>query len=137
MSDWGAHTILVSGGFTAFTGPIAARIGLAEVHANQLEIVDGKMTGKLVADIVDASTKRTVLDAATVATGLAMRQALAVGDGANDLPMITAAVEGGGLGVGYHPRPQLATAANFPVRHGDLTALLYAQGVPISAWMRG
>lgn len=132
MAGWGAHTILVSGGFTAFTGPIAEQIGLSEVHANMLEIEHGKLTGKLLGDIVDAGTKRAVLEAG--AAKLGMEKALAVGDGANDLPMISAAVAGQGLGAAYHPRPQLAVAASFSVRHGDLTALLYGQGVPRSAW---
>ena len=65
-----------------------------------------------------------------------MEAAIAVGDGANDLPMIAAAVAGDGLGIGYHPRPQLAKAANFSVRHNDLTALLFAQGVAPNEWLR-
>jgi phosphoserine phosphatase len=137
MAGWGAHGILVSGGFTAFTGPVAAQIGLAEVHANVLEIRHGKLTGRLLGDIVDAQAKRAVLQAGVAAQGLSMQQALAVGDGANDLPMIAAAVAGQGIGAGYHPRPQLAEAANFAVRHGDLTALLYAQGVPRGEWVLG
>jgi phosphoserine phosphatase len=134
MAGWGAHTVLVSGGFTSFTGPVAGMIGLAEVHANVLEIRDGRLTGELVGDIVDAQAKRAVLENAVGARGIGMSEALAVGDGANDLPMIAAAVAGGGLGTGYHPRPQLAAAANFSVRHNDLTALLYAQGVRRSEW---
>jgi phosphoserine phosphatase len=134
MAGWGAHTVLVSGGFTSFTGPVAEAIRLAEVHANVLEISGGRLTGRLAGDIVDAATKRSVLEAAAKSRGIALEAALAVGDGANDLPMISAAVAGGGLGVGYHPRPQLAAAANFSVRHGDLTALLYAQGVPRRQW---
>jgi phosphoserine phosphatase len=134
MAGWGAHTVLVSGGFTSFTGPVAGMIGLAEVHANVLEIVDGKLTGALAGDIVDASTKRAVLEAAVLTKGIDMQLALAAGDGANDLPMISAAAEGHGLGVGFHPRPKLAAAANFSVRHNDLTALLYAQGVRRSEW---
>ena len=134
MAGWGAHTVLVSGGFTSFTGPVAAMIGLAEVHANILEIVNGRLTGNLVGDIVDAQHKREVLLAARAVKNLNPDQVLAVGDGANDLPMIAAAVEGQGLGAGYHPRPQLAAAANFAVRHNDLTALLYAQGVRRSEW---
>lgn len=134
MAGWGAHTVLVSGGFTSFTGPVAGMLGFAEVHANVLEIIDGKLTGSLAGDIVDASTKRAVLDAAVAAKSLDMQLALAVGDGANDAQMISAAVAGRGLGVGYHPRPQLAAAANFSVRHNDLTALLYAQGVRRSEW---
>ncbi len=134
MASWGAHTVLVSGGFNSFTGPVAGMIGLAEVHANVLEIIDGKLTGALSGDIVDAATKRAVLQAAVAAKGIEMDLALAVGDGANDLPMITADVAGNGLGAGYHPRPQLAEAANFSVRHNNLTALLYAQGVRQTEW---
>jgi phosphoserine phosphatase len=134
MTGWGAHAVLVSGGFTSFTGPVADMLGFHEVHANLLEIKDGRLTGALAADIVDASAKRVVLHAAADARGLSLGSALAVGDGANDLPMIAAAVSGGGLGVGYHPRPQLAQAANFSVRHNDLTALLFAQGVKPKDW---
>jgi phosphoserine phosphatase len=137
MNGWGAHAVLVSGGFTHFTGPVAQQIGLAEVHANMLEIAGGALTGRLVGDIVDAEVKKAVLLSAVAAQGISMHQALAVGDGANDLPMIAAAVEGQGMGAGFHPRPQLAEAANFAVRHGDLTALLYAQGVPRGDWVLG
>lgn len=134
MTGWGAHAVLVSGGFTSFTGPVADMLGFHEVHANLLEIKDGRLTGALAADIVDATTKRAVLHAAAQGRGVALGSTIAVGDGANDLPMIAAAVSGGGLGVGYHPRPQLALAANFSVRHNDLTALLFAQGVKPQEW---
>jgi phosphoserine phosphatase len=137
MAGWGAHTMLVSGGFTSFANPVAAQIGLAEVHANALEIVDGKLTGGLTGDIVDAVVKRAMLQRGVADNGIIMQQALAVGDGANDLPMIAKAVEGLGLGVGYHPRPALAEAANFSVRHGDLTALLFAQGLGKADWIQG
>ncbi len=132
MAGWGAHSILVSGGFTAFTGPVAAEIGLAEVHANQLEIESGRLSGRLLGPIVDAAAKRAVLEQAAQRSDPA--SVLAVGDGANDIPMIAAAVGQGGLGAGFHPRPALAEAANFAVRHTDLTALLYAQGVPRAEW---
>lgn len=134
MTTWGAHGVLVSGGFTSFTDPVADMIGLAEVHANVLEIKDGKLTGSLVGKIVDAEAKQKVLEAAALSKGLRLDQALAVGDGANDLPMISAAVAGGGLGVAYHSRPLLAATATFSVRHGDLTALLYAQGICSADW---
>jgi phosphoserine phosphatase len=136
MVACGAHSVLVSGGFTSFTGPVARMIGFSEVHANVLEIVDGKLTGALSGDIVDAGFKRSVLLGAAQKNGLHLDQTIAVGDGANDLPMIAAVVEGNGLGTGYHPRPMLAEAANFSVRHGDLTALLYAQGIMRGDWVK-
>lgn len=135
MAGWDAHRVLVSGGFTQFTGPVASLLGFAEVHANVLEIKNGVLTGALVGDIVDAATKRAVLVSVAQSHAQGIGSALAVGDGANDLPMIAAAVAGGGLGVGYHPRPQLAEAANFAVRHNDLTALLFAQGVKPGDWI--
>jgi phosphoserine phosphatase len=135
MAAWGAHRVLVSGGFTQFTGPVAGMLGFTEVHANVLEIKHGLLTGALAGEIVDAATKRAVLVSAAQSRATGIGTALAVGDGANDMPMILAAVAGGGLGVGYHPRPQLAEAANFAVRHNNLTALLFAQGVKPSDWM--
>ncbi|WP_353206411.1 phosphoserine phosphatase SerB [Sphingorhabdus sp.] len=136
MTGWGAHAVLVSGGFTSFTGPVAELLGFTEVHANVLEIKGGCLTGGLKGDIVDAPVKRAVLHSAAASQGIPLDAAIAVGDGANDLPMIAAAVAGDGLGIGYHPRPQLAKAANFSVRHNDLTALLFAQGVAPNEWLR-
>jgi phosphoserine phosphatase len=135
MAGWGAHTMLVSGGFTSFTDPIASQIGLKEVHANVLEIAGGKLTGRLNGAIVDAAAKCAFLEEAVASLGITAHQALAVGDGANDITMIVAVVEGQGLGVGYHPRSSLSQAANFSVRHGDLTALLFAQGVAKKHWI--
>lgn len=136
MTGWRAHAVLVSGGFTSFTGPVAESLGFTEVYANVLEIKDGRLTGGLKGDIVDAAVKKAVLHSAAVSQGIPLEAAIAVGDGANDLPMIAAAVAGDGLGIGYHPRPQLAKAANFSVRHNDLTALLFAQGVAPNEWLR-
>ena len=135
MAGWGAHTVLVSGGFTSFTGPVAAQIGFAEVHANVLEIKNGRLTGRLFGAIVDAEAKRRVLQNAASSCDLSLQGTLSVGDGANDIPMIETAVKGQGLGVGFHPRPKLAAAANFSIRHGDLTALLYVQGIPKQNWV--
>lgn len=135
MAGWGAHTVLVSGGFTSFTGPVAAQIGFAEVHANVLEIKNGRLTGRLIGAIVDAETKRRVLQSAASRCDLSLQGTMSVGDGANDIPMIEIAAQGHGLGVGFHPRPKLAAAANFSIRHGDLTALLYAQGIPKQNWV--
>ncbi len=131
MAGWGAHTILVSGGFTHFADPVAKQIGFAQVHANVLGFDDGKMTGGLDGDIVDAEVKRTVLLGAASERGVPVTQTLAVGDGANDIPMIEAA----GLGAAYHAKPKASAAADFAIRHGDLTALLYAQGIRRNYWV--
>jgi phosphoserine phosphatase len=131
MAAWGAHTVLISGGFTHFAGAVAEQIGFAEHFANQLDFANGVLTGAVTGQIVDATVKQAQLEASATAQGLSIAQTLAVGDGANDIPMIEAA----GLGVAYHAKPKAAAAADFAVRHGDLTALLYAQGVPRSEWV--
>lgn len=126
MAANGAHSILISGGFTAFAQPVAAEIGFAEVHANTLLIEAGKLTGKVARPIVDAAAKR----AALLAAGTPLPATLAVGDGANDIPMLQAA----GLGIAYHAKPKAAAAAHAAVRHGDLTVLLRAQGYARRVW---
>ena len=129
MRDVGATTILVSGGFTAFAEPVGAEIGFARVVANRLEIEAGKLTGRVLRPVVDAATKRAEL----VAAGVPLDACLAVGDGANDIPMLEAA----GLGIAYHAKPKAAIAADAAVRVGDLTTLLWAQGYPRAEWVVG
>jgi phosphoserine phosphatase len=131
MAKWDAHTILVSGGFTHFAKPVAMQIGFAEVHANVLGFALAKLTGGLEGDIVDADAKRTVLQDAASTRGLSLMQTMAVGDGANDIPMIETA----GLGAAYHAKPKASAASDFAIRHGDMTALLYAQGVRRTDWI--
>jgi phosphoserine phosphatase len=131
MAGWGAHTILISGGFTHFARPVAEQIGFAQYFANHLEITAGQLSGQVVGQIVDAQVKREQLELSATELGLGYHQTLAIGDGANDIPMI----EQAGLGVAYHAKPKAAEAADFAVRHGDLTALLYAQGVARSEWI--
>ncbi len=131
MAAWGAHTILISGGFTHFAEPVAKQIGFAQSFANQLDFAGGVLTGDVSGQIVDAGVKQAQLAASTIEQGLSSAQTLAVGDGANDIPMIEAA----GLGVAYRAKPKAAAAADFAVRHGDLTALLWAQGVPKAEWV--
>ena len=130
MKARGARTLLVSGGFTRFTGPVAAEIGF-DVHvANVLEIADGALLGTVTTPIVDAARKRTELEAA-IAGGIDRTLTLAVGDGANDIPMI----QGAGLGVAYHAKPKTREAAAAEIVHGDLSVLLYAQGIPSADWV--
>ncbi|MEO5494881.1 MAG: phosphoserine phosphatase SerB [Sphingomonas sp.] len=127
----GATAILVSGGFTRFAEPVAREIGFDRAIANVLEIADGKLTGAVTKPIVDASTKLATLSEAILALGLSSAETLAVGDGANDLAMITQA----GLGVAYHAKPVVAKAAGARIDHGDLSALLFAQGYARKDWL--
>jgi phosphoserine phosphatase len=127
MGKFGGHSILISGGFTAFARPVAVEIGFAEVHANTLLVADGKLTGKVARPIVDAAAKRARL----LAAGIDLPATLAVGDGANDIPMLEAA----GLGIAYHAKPKASAAAAAAVRHGDLTVLLRAQGYRRVDWV--
>jgi len=130
MRREGAATVLVSGGFTAFADPVAAEIGFATVVANRLLVEDGRLTGKVARPIVGAAAKRQTLLDALAANGLEASAALAVGDGANDIPMVAAA----GLGVAYHAKPALAEVARARIVHNDLTALLHAQGYARGEW---
>jgi phosphoserine phosphatase len=124
MRAHGAHTFLVSGGFTLFTAAIAARLGFHEHRANRLEIADGKLTGAVAEPILGRDAKLATLRELTARLGLSAADTLVAGDGANDIAMIAAA----GLGVAYHAKPKVAAAAAARIDHGDLTALLYAQG---------
>ncbi len=130
MRGWGARAVLVSGGFTRFAEPVAQDIGFDEAIANVLEIDGGVLTGAVARPIVGAATKKATLLDRRAALGLADAATLAVGDGANDLAMIEVA----GLGVAYHAKPVVAAAAAARIEHGDLTALLWAQGVPKAEW---
>jgi phosphoserine phosphatase len=132
MKAWGATTLLVSGGFTRFTGPVAEEIGFDANVANVLEIADGALLGTVTTPIVDAARKRTELEA-TIAGGIDRALTMAVGDGANDIPMI----QGAGLGVAYHAKPKTREAAAAEIVHGDLSVLLYAQGIPSAQWVLG
>ena len=121
----GAYTCVVTGGFTAFMAPLAAAIGFDEYRANTL-LVDagGRLTGEVAEPILGRDAKRDTLLALRQRLQLQREDTLAVGDGANDVPMIEAA----GLGVAFHAKPALRDVAAASIDHGDLTALLYAQG---------
>jgi phosphoserine phosphatase len=124
MRAEGAYAALVSGGFRYFTQRIAARCGFDEDAANDLVVADGRLTGTVVEPILTRDTKLETLGRLAAARGLGLDATLAVGDGANDLPMLMAA----GLGVAFRAKPVVAAAAGCRVDHGDLTALLYLQG---------
>lgn len=120
----GAVCVLVSGGFRCFTGRVRAWIGFDDDRGNALEIADGLLTGRALEPILDKDSKLEALLAYAGEHRVPMAETMAVGDGANDLPMLLAA----GLGVAYHAKPTVAAEARARVDHGDLTALLYAQG---------
>jgi phosphoserine phosphatase len=124
MRAHGAHTALVSGGFTFFTERVAAAAGFHEHRANRLLAEAGRLTGRVVEPVLGRAAKLDALRELVVALRIAPDDALAVGDGANDLAMIEAA----GLGVAFHAKPVVAERAGASIRHGDLTALLYLQG---------
>ena len=120
----GGRAVLVSGGFTYFTTRVAAAAGFDEHHANRLEVADGRLTGNVVGAILGREAKLATLERVCRDMGLGLDEALAIGDGANDLAMIRAA----GLGVAFRAKPIVAAEAHAGVEHGDLTALLYLQG---------
>ena len=124
MRSHGAWTALVSGGFNAFTGPIAAKIGFQEHRANRL-IEDGnRLTGAVAEPILGRAAKADALNQIASRLGLTAADAIAVGDGANDLDMLRLA----GTGVALHAKPVVAAEARVRIDHGDLTSLLYIQG---------
>ncbi|MFK0273399.1 phosphoserine phosphatase SerB [Ensifer sp. NPDC090286] len=124
MKSKGHYTALVSGGFTVFTGPIAEMLGFDENRANTLIAEDGILTGEVADPILGKQAKVDSLVEIADRLGISTGDALAVGDGANDLGMIQLA----GTGVALHAKPVVAEQAKVRIDHGDLTALLYLQG---------
>ncbi|MCJ8157554.1 phosphoserine phosphatase SerB [Sphingomonas sp. LaA6.9] len=131
MRARGARTVLVSGGFTNFADPVAADIGFDRAVSNTLGFQGDALDGTVARPIVGAEAKRATLIEEVERLGLSVAETLAVGDGANDIPMIEAA----GLGVAYHAKEKAAAAADARIVHGDLTTLLYAQGIAREAWI--
>ena len=124
MKAQGGHAVLVSGGFTSFTGPVAARLGFDEHRANTLVVDRGVLTGQVAEPILGRAAKVQALQEIAARLGLTPADVLAVGDGANDLGMLGLA----GTGVALHAKPSVAAQCDIRINHGDLTALLYLQG---------
>ncbi|MEO1656209.1 MAG: phosphoserine phosphatase SerB [Pseudomonadota bacterium] len=124
MTAHGAKAALVTGGFDMFASPVAERVGFHDVFANRLRSTDFRFTGQVAEPILGQNAKAERLTALCQEQSLTAVEVIAVGDGANDRAMITAA----GLGVGFRPKPVLAEAADVVIQHMDLTALLYLQG---------
>ena len=124
MQANGGYAALVSGGFTAFTGPVAAHLGFDEHRANTLLSCCGKLTGDVARPILGGDAKVAALSEISARLGINPGDVIAVGDGANDLGMLHLA----GTGVALHAKPSVAAQCDIRVNHGDLTALLYIQG---------
>ncbi len=124
MAANGARCVLISGGFKYFTSRVAARAGFHGEYANDFVISGGKLTGAVIRPILTKDVKLETLMAEAAELGIRPDAAMAIGDGANDLPMIQAA----GLGIAYRGKPVVAQAAPARIDHGDLTVALYFQG---------
>ena len=129
----GAYVAIVSGGFRQFTRAIRERIGADEDRANTLVIEEGKLTGEVIEPILGEGAKLGALKEIAAAMGVRLDDTLAVGDGANDLPMLQAA----GLGAAYRAKRKVAAGADARVEHTDLAALLYAQGFARKDFVEG
>ncbi|MDE2229499.1 MAG: phosphoserine phosphatase SerB [Alphaproteobacteria bacterium] len=123
MRKHGALAVLISGGFTVFTDPVACTLGFDRAVANRLLVEDGKIAG-VAEPILTRDSKLATLTRMAAEHSLKLAETLAIGDGANDLPMIGAA----GLGIAFHSHPNVAPRARHRIDHADLTAALYAQG---------
>ena len=116
----GLKTLLVSGGFTYFTDRMKSRLGLDMTHSNQLEIVDGKLTGRIVGGIVDAQEKKATVERSCAALGIPSSRAIVMGDGANDLQMMSIA----GLSVAYRAKPVVRAQADVALNFSGLDGIL-------------
>lgn len=121
----GIRTVIVSGGFKIFTGRVRELLGADADIANDLEIVGGKLTGAPIEPVLGKETKQRILESTAAEMGISLDETLAVGDGANDLPMLQTA----GLGVAFRAKPSVAAAARCRVKYSDLTALLAFVGI--------
>lgn len=124
MKKAGATTLLVSGGFTFFANHVAEELGFDEVQANRLEIVNDKISGRLIPPLLSASDKKKALVMKARKLGVPLERTLAIGDGANDIPMLRAA----GLGIAYHGKKKTVRAADASIEFCGLEAALFFQG---------
>ena len=125
LRRFGYRTAILSGGFTYFGNYLQQRLAIDHVYANELEIIDGKLTGRVIGPIVNAQRKAALLDQLASEEGVDRKQCIAIGDGANDLPMLARA----GLGIAFHAKPVVRLAAEHQVSTMGLDAVLYLLGV--------
>ncbi len=124
LKHFGYKTAILSGGFQYVGERLRAMLGIDYVFANELEIVDGVMTGGIRGEIVDAARKASLLEEIAAREGIALEQTIAIGDGANDLPMLSRA----GLGVAYHAKPVVKESASHAISNFGLDSVLYLMG---------
>jgi phosphoserine phosphatase len=121
LQKQGVYCAILSGGFSYFADDLAHRLGMQQAFSNSLEEVDGKLTGQVTGVILDAAKKVELLEQLRKTLGLSLSQCLAVGDGANDLPMLNKA----GLGVAFHGKPLVRQQAPHQINNFDLDTLLH------------
>lgn len=131
LKAMGCRTVLVTGGFHHFADPVAAQLGFEHVVGNRLGVADGKLTGGLAGPVVDSSVKKATLLEEMAAAGEGATS-LAIGDGANDIPMLEAAT----YGIAYRAKPKARAASNGWIDRGDLTSVLRLLGIPEKDWVR-
>ena len=124
LKHFGYKTAILSGGFQYVGEHLREELGIDYVFANELEVVDGIMTGEIVGGIVDAARKAALLEEIAASEGIALEQTIAIGDGANDLPMLSRA----GLGVAYHAKPLVKESASHAISNFGLDSVLYLMG---------
>jgi phosphoserine phosphatase len=126
VKNLGYKTALISGGFNYFAGHLKQKLSLDYAFANELEIVDGKLTGKIIGTIINANQKALLLKLIAQQENISLEQVVAIGDGANDLPMLSTA----GLGIAFHAKEVVRKNAPQTMGHGPMTSILYFLGIP-------
>jgi phosphoserine phosphatase len=126
LKKLGYKIAIISGGFTYFGEYLQRRLGIDYVYANELQIVDAQITGKVLGQIVDGARKAELLHEMARREGIRMEQVIAVGDGANDLPMLNSA----GLGIAFHAKPMVREGAEQAISTLGLDGVLYLMGIP-------
>ena len=126
VKSLGYKVAVISGGFTYFTGAFKTKLGLDYAFANELEIENGELTGRVLGNIVNAEGKALLLNLISQQEQISLEQVVAIGDGANDLPMLAKA----GLGIAFHAKEIVRKKAGHHMSHGPMTSILYFLGIP-------